>query len=43
MIAKESGVVDEDLVDGVADAVENQADASRDATLSDRLRMAGVL
>ena len=30
------------IVEGVADAVENQADASRDATLSDRLKMAGM-
>lgn len=29
------------IVEGVADAVENQADASRDATLADRLKMAG--
>ena len=37
--------VDEDVVnvvEGVADAVENQADADRDATLSDRLKMAGM-
>ena len=30
------------IVEGVADAVENQADASRDATLADRLKMAGM-
>ena len=29
-------------VEGVADAVENQANADRDATLSDRLKMAGM-
>lgn len=37
--------VDEDvvnIVEGVADAVENQADASRDATIADRLKMAGT-
>ena len=37
--------VDEDVVnvvEGVTDAVENQADADRDATLSDRLKMAGM-
>ena len=36
--------VDEDVVnvvEGVADAVENQADADRDATLTDRLKMGG--
>ena len=42
MIAKESGVVDEDLIEGVAEAVENQADASRDASVLDRLQMAGI-
>ena len=30
-------------VEGVADAVENQADAGRDATLADRLKMAGTI
>ena len=30
------------VVEGTADAVENQADADRDATLSDRLKMAGM-
>ena len=37
--------VDEDVVnvvEGVADAVENQADADRDATLTDRLKMGGL-
>ena len=28
------------MVDGVTDAVENQADAGRDATLGDRIKMA---
>ena len=30
-------------VEGVADAVENQADAGRDATFADRLKMAGMI
>ena len=30
------------VVEGAADAVENQANADRDATLSDRLKMAGM-
>ena len=37
--------VDEDVVkvvEGVADAVENQAEAGRDATMTDRLKMAGI-
>ena len=29
--------------EGVADAVENQADAERDAMLADRLKMAGMI
>ena len=29
-----------DIVEGVADAAENQADAGRDATVADRLKMA---
>ena len=36
--------MDEDtanIVEGVADAVENQASADRDASLADRLKMAG--
>ena len=39
-----SGLVDEDtanIVEGVAGAVENQASADRDASLADRLKMAG--
>ena len=39
-----TGLVDEDtanIVEGVADAAENQASADRDATLTDRLKMAG--
>ena len=38
------GVVDEDtanVIEGVADAAQNQAEADRDATLADRLKMAG--
>ena len=31
------------VVEGVADAVENQADAGRDATFADRLQMAGII
>ena len=41
---RESGLVDDDVakvVEGVADAVENQADASGDASVTDRLKMAG--
>lgn len=41
---QESGLVDEDtadIVSGVADAVENQAEAGRDASVTDRLKMAG--
>lgn len=41
----ESGLVDEDIVEivgSVADAVENQAEAGRDATITDRLKMAGL-
>ena len=41
---KESGLVDDDVekvVEGGADAVEKQADASRDASATDRLKMAG--
>ena len=37
--------VDEDVVkvvEGVADAVENQVEAGRDATVTDRLKMAGI-
>ena len=42
LVIKNSGL-DEDTVDvleGTADVVENQADAGRDATLTDRLKMA---
>ena len=42
---QESGLVDEDtadIVSGVADAVENQAEAGRDASVTDRLKMAGM-
>ena len=38
------GVVDEDtanIIEGVADAAQNQAEADRDATIADRLKMAG--
>ena len=37
--------MDEDvvkLVEGIADAVENQVEAGRDATMTDRLKMAGI-
>lgn len=39
-----AGLVDEDtanIIEGVADAAENQASADRDASLTDRLKMAG--
>ena len=39
------GVVDEDtanIVEGVADAAQNQAEADRDATIADRLKTAGM-
>ena len=42
LVAKNSGL-DEDtvnVVEGVADAAENQAEAGRDATLADRVKMA---
>ena len=42
---QESGLVDEDtadIVSGVADAVENQAEAGRDASVTDRLKMASM-
>ena len=38
------GIVDEDtanVIEGVADAAQNQAEADRDATIADRLKMAG--
>ena len=39
------GIVDEDtanVIEGVADAAQNQAEADRDATITDRLKMAGT-
>ena len=42
----ESGLVDENtaqLVTSATDVVQNQAEADRDATFSDRLKMAGGL
>ena len=41
--AAATGAVDADtvqLVEGVADAAENQAEAGRDATIADRVKMA---
>lgn len=41
---KDTGLVDDstaDLVGGAMDAVENQAEAGRDASVADRLKMAG--
>ena len=41
--AASTGAVDQstvDIVDSVADAAENQAEAGRDATVGDRLKMA---
>ncbi len=41
---KNSGIVDDDtanLIGGAVDMVENQAEAGRDATVADRLKMAG--
>ena len=46
LIVKESGIVDEETADtigNVAEAVEKQADADRDASMTDRLKMAGLL
>lgn len=43
---KESGVVDGDaanVIGAVADGVENQAEAGRDASVTDRLKMASKL
>ena len=43
-MVKESGLVDDDTADiisAVADAAERQAEASRDTTLKDRLKMGG--
>ena len=44
LVVKQSGLVDEEtaeIVGGVADAVQNQAEAGRDASIADRLKMAG--
>ena len=44
IVAKNSGLVDDetaDIISGVADAAENQAEAGRDATITDRLKMGG--
>ena len=44
LVVKESGLVDEEtaeMVGGAADAVQNQAEAGGDATIADRLKMAG--
>ena len=41
---KDAGVVDEQTagaISSAADAVENQVEAGRDATITDRLKMAG--
>ena len=41
---RDSGLVDENtanIVEGVAGGVQNQAEASRDASVTDRLKMAG--
>ena len=41
--AKDSGIVDDDtagILEGVADGVKNQAEADRDASVTDRLKMA---
>ncbi len=41
--AKDSGIVDDDtagIMEGVADGVKNQAEADRDASVTDRLKMA---
>ena len=40
LVAKEAGV-DDDLVEGAADVVENQVEAGRDASVKDRVKMAG--
>ena len=43
-VVKDSGLVDEETagaIGSVADAVENQAEAGRDASVTDRLKMAG--
>ena len=39
------GVVDEDManaIEGAADSAQNQAEADRDTTVSDRLKMPGM-
>lgn len=44
IVAKNSGLVDDetaDIISAVADAAENQAEAGRDATITDRLKMGG--
>ena len=44
IVVKNSGLVDEetaDIISGVADAAENQAEAGRDATITDRLKIGG--
>lgn len=41
---KDTGLVDEEtagVISSVADAAENQGEAGRDATITDRLKMAG--
>ena len=43
-VIKDTGLVDEETagaISSVADAAENQAEAGRDATITDRLKMAG--
>ena len=43
---KDSGLVDDktaNIVEGVADGVKNQAEADRDASVTDRLKMASML
>ncbi|KAL5481861.1 hypothetical protein EMCRGX_G022121 [Ephydatia muelleri] len=45
IVAKNSGLVDDetaDIISAVADAAENQAEAGRDATITDRLKMGGA-
>ena len=41
MVAKETGVVDDGVIDAVAEAAENQADADPNASITDRVKMAG--
>lgn len=43
---KDSGLVDDQtagVLEGVADGIENQAEADRDASMTDRLKMASEL